>query len=104
MYAIHAVAADASMPQVISHQLDNSNSFIEMTEYVLPEPVIALSWVGSNIVLGTQKSYWLIVPAASQTVEVLPGQVMTIYPAVQPQLLFAAGTGHPPVMTRLSSG
>jgi hypothetical protein len=53
---------------------------------------------------GAPKSYWLIVPAASQAVEVLPGQVVMMYPAVQPQLLFAAGTSHAPVMTRLASG
>jgi hypothetical protein len=53
---------------------------------------------------GGPKSYWLIVPAAAQPVEVLPGQVMMIYPAVQPQLLFAAGASHAPVMTRLASG
>lgn len=75
-----------------------------MTEYNFPEAVISLSWAGSNIIFGTAKSYWLIVPAASQSVEVLPGQVMTIYPAVQPQLLFAAGANGSPVMTRLPSG
>jgi hypothetical protein len=53
---------------------------------------------------GGPRSYWLIVPAAAQPVEVLPGQVMMIYPAVQPQLLFAAGASHPPVMTHLASG
>eukprot|EP00878_Enallax_costatus_P036589 GHUV01041105.1.p1 GENE.GHUV01041105.1~~GHUV01041105.1.p1 ORF type:complete len:273 (+),score=55.05 GHUV01041105.1:272-1090(+) len=90
--------------KVVSHQLDSTNSFLEMTEYNFPEPVITLSWAGSNIIFGTAKSYWLIVPAASQSVEVLPGQVMTIYPAVQPQLLFAAGAGSAPVMTRLPSG
>jgi hypothetical protein len=30
---------------------------------------------------GTPKSYLLIVPAASQAVEVLPGQVVMMYPS-----------------------
>eukprot|EP00882_Tetradesmus_deserticola_P020833 GHRQ01022517.1.p1 GENE.GHRQ01022517.1~~GHRQ01022517.1.p1 ORF type:complete len:242 (+),score=84.23 GHRQ01022517.1:280-1005(+) len=90
--------------KVISHQLDSSHTFLEMTEYELPEPVSCLTWVGTNILLGTPKSYWLITPAASQAMEVLPGQVVLMYPAVQPQLLFAAGSGHAPVMARLASG
>ncbi|KAF6257282.1 hypothetical protein COO60DRAFT_26268 [Scenedesmus sp. NREL 46B-D3] len=90
--------------KVISHQLDSSHTFLEMTEYDLPEPASCLTWVGSNILLGTPRSYWLIVPAASQAVEVLPGQVVMMYPAVQPQLLFAAGPSHAPVLTRLAAG
>lgn len=56
-----------------------------------------------SVLPGTPRSYWLIVPAPPQTVEVLPGQCMTIYPTVQPQQLFAAGN-HPPLMARVGSG
>jgi hypothetical protein len=56
------------------------------------------------LLVGTPRSYWLIIPAPPQTVEVLPGQVVTIYPAVQPQQLFLAGAVHPPVMATLTTG
>ncbi|WIA17457.1 hypothetical protein OEZ85_014302 [Tetradesmus obliquus] len=95
--------ATAVKKKVISHQLDIGHTFLEMTEYELPEAPCCITWVGPNILLGTPKSYWLIVPAASQAVEVLPGTVVMMYPAVQPQLLFAAGS-HAPVLTRLAPG
>jgi hypothetical protein len=38
--------------QVISHQLDSSHTFLEMTEYELPEAPSCITWVGSNILLG----------------------------------------------------
>eukprot|EP00879_Flechtneria_rotunda_P024756 GHRR01026263.1.p2 GENE.GHRR01026263.1~~GHRR01026263.1.p2 ORF type:complete len:170 (+),score=65.75 GHRR01026263.1:82-591(+) len=44
--------ATAIKKKVITHQLDSSHTFTEMTEYAIPEAVAAISWVGSNILLG----------------------------------------------------
>lgn len=43
-------------------------------------------------------------PAPPQSVEVLPGQLMTIYPTVAPQQLFGAGQTGPPLMARVGAG
>jgi hypothetical protein len=50
---------------------------------------------------GTKRSYYLIIPAPPQSVEVLPGQVMQIYPTVAPQLLAPLGAAPAPALAPL---
>lgn len=96
--------ATAGRKKVMTHRLDRTaHSLQEMTEYTLPDAVVALQWVGSSIIAATSKAYWLIVPAPPQSVEVLPGQLMTIYPTVAPQQLFAAGHSSHPLMARVGA-
>jgi hypothetical protein len=44
--------------QVMTHSLDRSaHSLQEMTEYALPDNVLAVAWVGSNMVAGVYLMY-----------------------------------------------
>jgi hypothetical protein len=56
-----------SCRQVISHQLDSSHTFLEMTEYELPEPPSCITWVGSNILLGELRPTAAATAAAAAT-------------------------------------
>jgi hypothetical protein len=50
---------------------------------------------------GTKRSYYLITPAPPQSVEVLPGQVVQIYPTVTPQPLSPLGAAPAPALAPL---
>jgi hypothetical protein len=49
----HCCCCCCCCPQVLTHRLDRAaHSLQEMTEYALPDNVLAVAWVGSNMVAG----------------------------------------------------
>ncbi|GBF95524.1 hypothetical protein Rsub_07874 [Raphidocelis subcapitata] len=75
--------------------------FQELTEYTTPEAAEAVAWAGDSVIAGTRRSYYLIAPAPPQMVEVLPGVVVQMYPAVAPAPLLPLGAAPAPALAAL---